>query len=112
VNNIDTYLGIVRVERFEKGQLYDRWFMHFTFESTYDGGMDVRQWSKDYWKSFWDLPNVVYDQFLDGGFDKPIRWPFVKKLEGLSVDRLYLGKWTHGSPFFKNEVWLQYRINI
>ena len=98
---MNTFLGIMRVERF----LGERWFIHFPFTSEYECGVDRTQWQKDYWTSFWDLPAVSYDKMLEKGFEKPYQWNFVQYLWEINVRCLHLCKWSNSSPFFKDGDW-------
>jgi hypothetical protein len=87
------------------GMIDDEWFIHFSFKSSYDGEEDCSQHDHDYWKAFWKLKSVSYDALCNGHYASPDAWNYIRELEDVNTDGLYMGKWVKKSPFYRDGKW-------
>ena len=108
-----TYFGIMRVcDYVRNGIIDDEWFVHFSFESSYDTGPGgdlsehCEDYWEDYWEAFWNLKSVSYNALWNNGYYRiPCEWNYIRELNEVNTDGLHMGKWIKKSPFHRDGRW-------
>jgi len=85
------------------------YFVHFSFESEYDGETDTTEHEENYWEAFWSLPDHSYVELKNLLAATPWPWKYVRLLTDVDTKGLRMGKRMKTSPFYRDGWWKQNR---